>query len=194
MSLDPTTGRIWDEARVARRRPAWPGGSRPPGGPPRPGRRPDPGDFLARRPRPGPAPCSPCSAPTSASAGRPARRSGAERYRDRYPDLGAETLVALVYEEFCLREEAGEAPDPAEYDGRFPELAGRLREVLDIHELVGSGPARPPSHAPSRPAVAVPRGRARRSPGSAWSRSWAGGRSPGSSSPRSGSSPTARSP
>jgi hypothetical protein len=68
-------------------------------------------------------------------AGEPAR---AERYLRRCPDLPREVLVALVYEEFCLREEAGEAPDPAEYEARFPGVAAQLREVLDIHEFVGS--------------------------------------------------------
>src|SRR5262249_4396103 len=59
-------------------------------------------------------------------------------YRRRYADLGAETLVALIYEEFCLREEHDESPDPAEYLERFPEVAPQLRRVFDIHGLVGS--------------------------------------------------------
>ncbi len=61
-----------------------------------------------------------------------------EEYRDRYPVLDADTLVALCYEEFCRREEDGRAPFPAEYDERFPDLADRLRRVFDIHELVGN--------------------------------------------------------
>jgi serine/threonine protein kinase/Tfp pilus assembly protein PilF len=68
-------------------------------------------------------------------------RVGAEWYQKRYPDLGAETLVALIYEEFCLREEHEETPDPAEYLARFPELAAPLRRVLEIHGLVGSASA-----------------------------------------------------
>ena len=67
-------------------------------------------------------------------------RATVERYRERYPELGPDDLVALAYEEFCLREEAGgSAAAPAEYDERFPGLAARLRRVFDIHELVGSG-------------------------------------------------------
>ncbi|MEO6809374.1 MAG: protein kinase [Isosphaeraceae bacterium] len=62
-----------------------------------------------------------------------------EWYRDEYPELTDEALVALVYEEFCLREEAGETPSLAEYEARFPPLADRLRRVIDIHGLVGSG-------------------------------------------------------
>ncbi|MEA2631687.1 MAG: eukaryotic-like serine/threonine-protein kinase, partial [Chloroflexota bacterium] len=67
-------------------------------------------------------------------------RVGADWYLQRYPDLGGETLVALIYEEFCLREESEEAPDPAAYLARFPEVASQLRRVLDIHGLVGSSP------------------------------------------------------
>ena len=65
-----------------------------------------------------------------------------EKYRERYPDLDEEVLVGLVYEEFCLKEEAGDAPSPADYESRFPDLATRLRRVLDIHALVG-GPDAP---------------------------------------------------
>jgi eukaryotic-like serine/threonine-protein kinase len=66
------------------------------------------------------------------------RKAALEWYRERFPDLGDEGLVALIYEEFCLREEDGTQPDPAEYELRFPKLASAIREVLDIHELVGS--------------------------------------------------------
>ncbi len=67
------------------------------------------------------------------------QRVGADWYRERYPDLSGESLVALIYEEFCLREEEQGAPDPQEYYARFPEVASQLRRVLDIHGLVGSG-------------------------------------------------------
>src|SRR6478735_3478268 len=47
---------------------------------------------------------------------------GADWYRMRYPDLGEETFVALIYEEFCLREEddSAEPPHPEEYFDRYP--------------------------------------------------------------------------
>ena len=44
---------------------------------------------------------------------------GAQWYLDRYPDLGEDTIVALIYEEFCLREEDQEHPDPAEFLARL---------------------------------------------------------------------------
>ena len=65
-------------------------------------------------------------------------RVGVSQYRVQFPDLCGETLVALIYEAFCLREEAGEAPDPTDYLARYTEVAGQLRRVLDIHGLVGT--------------------------------------------------------
>src|SRR5262245_12021867 len=64
---------------------------------------------------------------------------GAQWYLDRYPDLSEDTIVALVYEEFCLREEAQQKPDKEQYLARFRQVAAPLRRVLEIHELVGSG-------------------------------------------------------
>jgi serine/threonine protein kinase/predicted Zn-dependent protease len=65
-------------------------------------------------------------------------RVGARWYLDRFPDLGEDTLVALIYEEFCLREDEGEEPEPAEFLIRFAALAEPLKRVLDIHQLIGS--------------------------------------------------------
>ena len=77
-----------------------------------------------------------------------------EWYLGRHPGLDEDVLVALVYEEFCLREEDGERPDPAEYRARYPGLAGRLGEILEIHELVAAGSATA-SHDPIGPISAV---------------------------------------
>src|SRR5437660_12694527 len=46
---------------------------------------------------------------------RAEQRRPLEWYRDAYPELDDEPLVELLYEEYCLREEAGESPEPAEY-------------------------------------------------------------------------------
>ena len=52
---------------------------------------------------------------------KPMRRAATlEWYRERFPELGDDGLVALVYEEFCLREEEGLRPEPVEYEQRFP--------------------------------------------------------------------------
>ncbi len=64
---------------------------------------------------------------------------GARWYLSRHPDLSEDTIVALIYEEFCLREDDGEQPDPAQFLARFPDVAPALRRVLEIHGLVGSG-------------------------------------------------------
>jgi serine/threonine protein kinase len=64
---------------------------------------------------------------------------GASWYLERYADLGEDTVVALVYEEYCLREEDRENPDPAEFLTRFAQVARPLGRVLDIHDLVGRG-------------------------------------------------------
>lgn len=60
-------------------------------------------------------------------------------YLDHHADLSEDTIVALAYEEFCLREEDEESPDPAEFLNRFSRVAMPLRRVLEIHQLVGSG-------------------------------------------------------
>ncbi len=81
-----------------------------------------------------------------------------EEYRDRFPGLDAETMVALCYEEFCRREEDGLAPFPAEYDERFPDLRDRLRRVFDIHELVGNA-ASTDLHVPGPELIPFPEAR-----------------------------------
>ena len=158
--------------------------------------RPDPGSTTSPTDPPSvPAPGWPCSAPTWRCAARPASRVRSRSTGTDIPDLGDETLVALLYEEFCLREEDGESPDPAEYLRRFPEVADRLRRVLDIHDLVGSAPddlADRRGLAVAGPAAAPSPRSARRSAGSTWSRSWAAARSPGSSWPTSGCWPIGR--
>ncbi len=64
---------------------------------------------------------------------------GAQWYFDRFCDLGEDTIVALVYEEFCLNEEDDQHPDPSAYLARFPQVAASLSRVFQIHDLVGSG-------------------------------------------------------
>jgi eukaryotic-like serine/threonine-protein kinase len=64
---------------------------------------------------------------------------GVQWYLDRYSDLSEDTIVALIYEEFCLREEDEEEPEAAEFLSRFSRFSGPLRRVLEIHQLVGSG-------------------------------------------------------
>jgi serine/threonine protein kinase/Tfp pilus assembly protein PilF len=67
------------------------------------------------------------------------QKLGVQWYLEHYSDLGEDTIVALIYEEFCLREDDHERPAPAEYLARFPQHAAALGRVLEIHELLGSG-------------------------------------------------------
>ncbi|WP_435007681.1 protein kinase domain-containing protein [Tundrisphaera lichenicola] len=144
----------WDEAsspaatRLARRfEDAWRGSTRH--------RRPDPGDFLPEGPGATPAAWLALLRADLNLRWDSGETVRVEEYRDRHPDLDAETMVALCYEEFCRREEDGAAPFPAEYDERFPELADRLRRVFDIHELVGNA-ASTDLHVPGPEAVPFP--------------------------------------
>jgi serine/threonine protein kinase/predicted Zn-dependent protease len=59
-----------------------------------------------------------------------------ESYLVRYPKLDPAVAVALLYEEYCLRQEVGPPPDPAEFERRFPDLAAPLRRLLAIHDLM----------------------------------------------------------
>ena len=132
------SGRTWEEAtspaavRLARRfETAWRD---------EPGPRPDPNGFLPDDVRETPGARLALLRTDMALRWEAGAPVAASWYRDRDPGLDSETLLALIYEEFCLHEEERGAADPAEFLARYPEVAPRLRRVLDIHGLVGSGP------------------------------------------------------
>jgi len=107
------------------------------------GHRPDPGAFLGRADS---RPAEPGARLAILRADMGLRwekgeKVGAQWYFDRYSDLGEDTIVALVYEEFCLQEEDDQHPDPSVYLARFPQVAASLSRVFQIHDLVGSGAA-----------------------------------------------------
>src|SRR5262245_60567688 len=60
----------------------------------------------------------------------------------RHPQIAeqAEVVVRIVYEEVCLREEAGEQIDVAEVVRRFPEWQDTLEVLLDCHGLMRPAP------------------------------------------------------
>ncbi len=68
-------------------------------------------------------------------------RVTARWYLDRFPDLSDDSVVALIYEEFCLLEDNGQQPDAAAFLARYSSQAEPLRRVLDIHGLIGSATA-----------------------------------------------------
>jgi len=47
-----------------------------------------------------------------------------------------ETVLELLYAEFCLREQLGEAPDAEEYFRRFPQLRVRLGNLFEMHRAL----------------------------------------------------------
>lgn len=58
------------------------------------------------------------------------------------PELLAERslVVDLAYEEYCLREEAGEVPDAESFCRRFPAYRSQIREVIRGHRLLADHP------------------------------------------------------
>jgi len=64
----------------------------------------------------------------------------AEEYRKLHPELFADLdhLLDLIYNEICLREQAGDEPSLAEYQRRFPELAEPLRLQFEVHLAIES--------------------------------------------------------
>jgi WD40 repeat protein len=72
-----------------------------------------------------------------------------EEYLRRQPALqdDPELLLDLIYHEIALRERAGDQPRFDEYRSRFPNLAGPLQALFEIHQLA----ARPPSPSQAGP-------------------------------------------
>jgi eukaryotic-like serine/threonine-protein kinase len=72
-----------------------------------------------------------------ATAWRRGERPTAEAFLDRHPELSEEAALRLIYEEFCLRQEAGQEVAPVEVAGRFPAFRAELEVLLDCHRLIG---------------------------------------------------------
>jgi serine/threonine protein kinase len=66
----------------------------------------------------------------------------AEEILKRHPELVSEPSAAtrLIYEEICLREARGEAWEPADLLGRFPQWSSELEILFDCHQLVRPRP------------------------------------------------------
>jgi serine/threonine protein kinase/WD40 repeat protein len=79
-------------------------------------------------------------------------RLRAETYLQRFPVLTGDTeaAVEVVWAEFLLREEVGEALPLDDYLDRFPQYAERLRLQEQLHQaLASSAPLDPPSTPPA---------------------------------------------
>jgi serine/threonine protein kinase/tetratricopeptide (TPR) repeat protein len=80
-------------------------------------------------------------------------RPAADEYLDRFPALkqAKDKVLSLVYEEFCLREERGEKPDPAKFCERYHPWRDSLASQLKYHQMLSSvvgNPATPPPQFP----------------------------------------------
>ncbi|HKM55723.1 MAG TPA: protein kinase, partial [Isosphaeraceae bacterium] len=138
--MSVVSGRTWEDAsspaagRLCRRyEEAWQSAHRT-------GSRLDPAEFLSELGTSGMMPGSRLAVLRTDLALRwdAGDRIAAGWYLDCFPDLNEDSSVALVYEEFCLLEEDGAEPEPAEFFARYSALAEPLRRVLDIHGLIGS--------------------------------------------------------
>ncbi len=73
------------------------------------------------------------------------RVTSVEQFFAAYPQacVDSEIAVRLIYEEFCLRQEAGQEADPCEVLNRFPQWRSKLEIVLDCHQLVHTARSAP---------------------------------------------------
>jgi serine/threonine protein kinase len=71
-------------------------------------------------------------------------------YLDQFPELGAADshVLSLVYEEFCLNEEHGNAPDVESFCNRYPDWKSSLVSQLQYHHLFSRAAGRRPSLPP----------------------------------------------
>lgn len=71
---------------------------------------------------------------------RDGQRPDARRFIDQHPEVrSAQALVIdLAYEEFCLRQEAGEQVDTEKFVANFPTAQHALARMLDVHGVMRS--------------------------------------------------------
>src|SRR5579884_2826039 len=72
-----------------------------------------------------------------------------------------DALLHLLYGEFVLRQESGDAPSEDEYLVRYPDLADDLRLQFEVHAALGAGllgDTRPPGEEPAADADDPPPG------------------------------------
>jgi hypothetical protein len=63
----------------------------------------------------------------------------AETFLEQYPTLAGDPTCAveLIFQEFLLREQLGEAPRPEEFIQRFPQFAQQLQLVFQVDRQIG---------------------------------------------------------
>src|SRR3954469_8541778 len=75
------------------------------------------------------------------AAWRRGERLRVEDVLARHPELGDEAAIRLIYEEACLRLEAGLPVDPAEVARRFPRWRDEIEVLLDCQLKLQPGTA-----------------------------------------------------
>src|SRR4051794_27742234 len=60
---------------------------------------------------------------------------------ERYPDVDGESAIRLIFEEVCLRREAGLGVDSDEVVRRHPQWGDELRALFDCDRLLGPSAA-----------------------------------------------------
>ena len=99
------------------------------------------GELPPRRPRPAGRRRSWLSfAPTWRSVARPASWFASSRISAAFPNSRRTCWSRSSTRSIASAQDAGEAPDPHEYDARFPAIAAEVRDLIDIHEFVDSSP------------------------------------------------------
>jgi serine/threonine protein kinase/Tfp pilus assembly protein PilF len=70
------------------------------------------------------------------AAWRRGERPSAEEFLAHHPEFDSEAALRLIYEEVCLRQEAGAEVPRAELVRRFPRWKAQLELLLDCHRLL----------------------------------------------------------
>jgi serine/threonine protein kinase len=63
-------------------------------------------------------------------------RPRAEEFLARHPELTDEHAIRFIYEEYCIRQEAGDKPASSEVYRRFPHWSSKLQLLLDCDRLL----------------------------------------------------------
>lgn len=85
-------------------------------------------------------------------AGQPVH---AEDYLKQFPTIEAnvELAIDLIFNEFLVRDDLDERPDPEEYLRRFPAYASVLKDQFELHRALATANMSPSATAPGREPV-----------------------------------------
>ena len=83
-----------------------------------------------------------CEIEAMITAREQGRTATAQDIIDRRAEIDAESAIRLIYEETCLRREAGQQAETAEIVARFPRWSAELQALFECDRLIRS-PSRP---------------------------------------------------